>query len=129
MSARRAVALAVGAAFALSACGISSGTVTKREYDDADSWIGTCYRTEYRTVVRPVTRTTYVNGKSTTTTTTQSVTESYQVPYSCPQYDPEHYRLHLVEGDDKGVVSVPASVYGACAKGDYYDNGEGRCDG
>lgn len=128
MSARlRFAALASGAALTLSACGISSGTVTQREYDDADTWIETCYRTETRTVTKPVTRTTYVNGKSTTTTTTETVTESYQVPYSCPMYDPEHYRLHLVSGDDKGTVSVPASVYDACSKGDYYDDKEGRC--
>lgn len=128
MSARlRRALVALAVALGLAGCGISSGTVTERMYDDADSWIGTCYRTEYRTNIRPVTRTTYVNGKSTTTTTTQSVTESYQVPYSCPMYDPEHYRLRLVSGDDKGTVTVPASVYDACSKGDYYDDKEGRC--
>lgn len=125
---RRVKVAAVGllAAAVLAGCGgPSEGTVIEKDYDDPDTYMGTCYRTEYRTV--PVTTT--VNGK----TTTRMQQQSYQQPYSCQQYDPAHYRLYLREevgtassrDPQEGWKNVNERVYMACKVGNYYE--EGKC--
>lgn len=119
---------AMVSALALAGCAtITSGTVVEKDYDDADTYMGTCYRTEYHTVTKPVTRTTYVNGKSSTTTTMQTVSEPRQVSYPCQKFDPEHYRLRLKAGDEQGWVNVNPAAYKACAVDSYYEDETGRC--
>lgn len=40
------------------------------------------------------------------------------------QYVPDSYRLYVVNGDDKGWISVSEGTYESAHVGDYYDNGE-----
>lgn len=123
---RQVVTLSM-AVLMLAGCGLTSGTVVEKEYDDPDTWNATCYRTESRRVTKPVTTTTYVNGKPRTTTTTKTVTERHQVPYSCQKHDGEHYILHIKDGDERGSVNVPAIVYDRCEVYEFYDAGKGTC--
>lgn len=121
---------AASVAVSLAACGafgITSGTVVEMDYDDADHYPSTCYRTQWRTVTKPVTKSTTVNGKTTTTTKMETRRESYRVPYSCMEYDPEHYRLRLRDGDRENWHTVSVVEYRRCEVGAYYSDKARMC--
>jgi len=88
--------------FVFSACAPEQGTIEKKDYDAAYIY--------------------WVAGSTTCSGTGTSRYCSTTPGYF--QTVPENYGLYIVNGDDKGWVTVSREVYAVAHVGDYYDNGE-----
>lgn len=88
--------------FVFSACAPDQGTIEKKDYDP-----------EWQQWVAGSTSCSGTGAQRTCTTTPGHFT-----------YYPASWQLYVVNGDDKGWVSVSEGTYDQAHVGDYYDNGE-----